>query len=176
MINQINLQKFESIYDKTYKNVLKFVICECSNMSDVNDIIQEVYIEVYKKINVNDDIKNIEAYIIGIAKNKIKKYYRLLYKFKTLSLNKENDREEEFVDNIPSDIDIEKIIIKTDDLEIIWKFLRKQKLVIQKIFYLYYELDFTIKEIANVLHLSESYIKNNLYRTLKSLQKIMKEE
>ena len=34
-------------------------------------------------------------------------------------------------------------------------------------------MDFTIKEIAMELNLSESYIKNCLYRTLKELQKYM---
>ena len=54
MIDQINLKKFKNIYDKTYNNVLKFVVCKCSNMEDVNDIIQEIYISLYKKIEIVD--------------------------------------------------------------------------------------------------------------------------
>lgn len=176
MINQINLNKFNNIYDKTYNNVLKFIVCECSNINDVNDIVQEVYLDVYKKIDDIDDVLNIEAYLIGIAKNKIKKHYSLLYRFKTLSLNNENINEDEFINNIPSDINIESVVIKDIDKEFIWQYLKKKNAVIGKIFYLYYELDFTIKEIANTLHLSESYIKNNLYRTLKELQKFMRKE
>ena len=45
MIDQISLEKFNEIYDKTYNNVLKFVVCKCSNIDDVNDIVQEIYIE-----------------------------------------------------------------------------------------------------------------------------------
>lgn len=173
MIDQICLKKFENIYDKTYNNVLKFVVCKCSNMEDVNDIVQEIYIELYKKMIKRNEIQNIESYILGIAKNKVNKHYGLFYKFKTLSLNKINDSEQEIIENIPSDIDIENITIKDVDLQIIWEELKKKKMIIQKIFYLYYNLDFTIKEIANELFLSESYIKNCLYRTLKELQKFM---
>lgn len=173
MINQLNLKIFEDIYDKTYNNVLKYVVCECANISDVNDILQEIYLELYKKIDMIDEIENIEAYLRGIARNKIKKYYSLLYKIKNLSLNRENKREEEFMDNIPSSIDIEKMVIRDIDIEIIWQYLKKKKSIIGKIFFLYYKLDYTIKEIAQELEVGESFVKNNLYRTLKELQNLM---
>ncbi len=176
MIDQINLKKFNDIYDKTYNKVLKFVVCKCSNMEDVNDIVQEIYIELYEKITENYDIQNIESYVIGISKNKIKKHYGLLYKFKTLYLNHHDGDEFELIENIPSNVDIESITIRDVDLEIIWKQLKKKKIIIQKIFYLYYNLDFTIKEIVHELHLNESYIKNCLYRTLKELQKFMRKD
>ncbi len=176
MIDQISLEKFNEIFDKTYNNVLKFVVCKCSNMDDVNDIVQEIYIELYKKLMKANDIQNIDSYILGIAKNKINKHYGLLYKFKMLSLNSHDVKEQEIIENIPSDIDVEDITIKAMDLEIVWKELRKKKLIVQKIFYLYYNLDFTIKEIARELSLGESYIKNCLYRTLKELQKFMRKD
>lgn len=176
MIDQVSLKKFNEIYDKTYNNVLKFVVCKCSNMEDVNDIIQEIYIELYKKITKYDEIHNIESYILGIAKNKVNKHYGLLYRFKVLSLNCKDDNDLEQIENIPSNVDIESIIIKDIDLKNIWEYLKKKKIVIQKIFYLYYNLDFTIKEIASELSLSESYIKNCLYRTLKELQKFMRKD
>ncbi len=176
MIDQVNLKKFNYIYDKTYDNVLRFVICKCSNIDDVNDIIQEIYIEVYKKLLKNDDINNIESYIIGIAKNKIKKHYNLLYKFKTISIFSSKDENLKVIDNIPDDVNIENIILEKDDIEEIWKYLRNKKIDIQKIFYLYYNLDLTIKEIAHELNLSESYIKNGLYRTLKELKEVLRKD
>ena len=53
----------------------------------------------------------------------------------------------------------------------IWNYLKKKNPDIQRIFYLYYNLDFTIKEISEELNLKESDVKNKLYRTLKELQK-----
>jgi len=170
MIDQNNLNKFNKIYNKTYNQTLRYIICKCSNIEDVNDIIQETYLEVYKAITKEKNIDNFDKYIIGIAKNKINKYYNLLYKIKTISLFTPKDNEIELIDNIKSNIDIEKIIIKTNDKELIWNYLKKKKLIIQKIFYLYYELDLKIKEISKYLNVSESYIKNSLYRTLKELQ------
>ena len=48
MINQNTLKIFEDLYDKTYKNVLKYVVCNCSNVEDIKDIIQNIYMEVQK--------------------------------------------------------------------------------------------------------------------------------
>ena len=44
MINQNTLKIFDDLYDKTYRNVLKYVVCNCSNAEDIKDIIQNIYI------------------------------------------------------------------------------------------------------------------------------------
>ncbi len=88
MIDQINLKKFKNIYDKTYNNVLKFVVCKCSNMEDVKDIIstanrtkmetnrQYAYL-TYLKNKVNElekvrgaSIENQKGYIKSISFSK----------------------------------------------------------------------------------------------------------
>lgn len=173
MNNQINLKQFNDIYDKTYNQVLKYVICKCSNMEDVNDIIQEIYLDVYIAIAKQKKIDNFEKYIIGIAKNKVNKYYTLLYRLQNISIFTNKDGEIELLDNVKSDVDIEQIIIKADDIEKIWDYLKTKKIVIQKVFYLYYELDLTIKEIGKELNIGEAYTKNCLYRTLKELQNFL---
>lgn len=175
MASKENLKKFEDIYNKTYNDVLKFIICKCFNIDDVNDIIQEVYIEVYKKVIDNDNIQDIPKYIMGIAKNKVRKHYRLLYKLKRISIFNSND-DIEILDNLPDKIDVYKIVLDKSDIEFIWQFLKEKKLIIQKIFYLYYGLDFTIKEISQKLNISESNIKNYLYRNLKELQKKLRKD
>lgn len=172
MIDQINLKKFDKIYNSTYLSVQRYIVCKCSNIEDVNDIIQDVYVEVYKNIDKYDDIQNPEQYILGIAKNKVKKYYGLLYKLKTLSIFNLNTQDKEIIESIPNETDIESIILKNEDIEFIWEFLKEKRAIISKIFYLYYYDGYTIKEISEYLDLKESYIKNSLYRTLKELQSI----
>lgn len=172
-MDPISLKKFNEIYDNTYQYLLKFMICNCSNIEDVNDLIQEVYLEVYRSILKNKSIQDYDKYMIGIARNKLRKHYRLFYRFPTKSLFSSKEDDIELIDTIESDIDIEKMVLENNDLDRIWSYLKKKKIVIQRIFYLYYEMDFTIKEIAQELNLKESYIKTGLYRTLKELQEIL---
>ena len=175
MIDQETLDTFDRLYYDTYQDVLKYVVVNCSNIEDVKDIVQNVYLEVLKKLD-NKNIQMNKTYIIGIAKNKIKDYYRFNYKAKILSLfsSIKDDKDNNLIDTIANDINIEKIVIKNQDINFIWKYLKKQKPIISKIFFLYYYMDYNIKKISLELNISESNVKNYLYRTLNKLNSLMK--
>ncbi len=171
MASESNLYKFNDIYDRTYSDIFKYIIIKCHNINDANDILQETYLEFWKILNKKElSESNIKSYLIGIAINKIKKHYTLLEKIKTISLFDKNDKDIELIDTIEDDINLEDLLIKNDDWDTIWKYMKKKKNQdIPKVFYLYYVLDLSIKEISNNLKVSESYIKNLIYRTLKEL-------
>ena len=157
------------MYNKTYNIVVKYVVCKCNNVDDINDIIQDAYIALYKQLLKNNDIDNINNYVIGITKNKINKYYGLFYKIKNLFTKTE-------INNLKNNINIEKNIIDKNNLEEIWKYLKNKNIIIFKIFYLYYVESLTIKEISKHLNINESNVKNYLYRTLKELKNTYKGE
>lgn len=159
MIGQKALDKFDVVYNESYKDISRYVVLNANNIGDVKDILQNIYLEVYKNIDKVSD-KN---YVFGIAKNVLKKYYR--FKF----LRKDDT---EITDNIKSNINLEKTVMDKFDTELVWKYLKKKNNNIAKIIYLYYYEDFTIKEIANSLNLTESNVKNYIYRTLKELRRI----
>lgn len=172
MFKQETLYSFEKLYRETYHDVTRYVVCHCSHIEDVKDIIQDIYLDVLKnwqKLPMNHE----KAYVLGISKNKVKDYYRFRYKDKIISLcsSKQNLNR---IENIPSDIDIEVSISNQYDVEEVWKYLKKKPVIISKVFYLYYYLEFTIKEIAQELNIPESSIKNYLYRSLKELRKYVK--
>lgn len=173
-----NLNKFNSIYDETYYDILKYIIIKCHNINDANDIIQEIYLEFWKILNKKTIVKeNIKSYLIGIATNKIKKHYTLIQKIKTISIFDKNDKNIELIDNISSSIDIEDLIIKDEEYDLIWKYIKSKKNQnIPKIFYLYYVLGLKIKDISQELKVSESYVKNIIYRTLKELYSLLGKE
>jgi len=171
MAGQSNLTKFNTIYDKTYYDILKFVIIKCHNINDANDILQEVYLEFWKILNKrNIDESNIKFFLIGIAINKIKKHYSLIKRIKAISIFEKNEQDIEIIDTISSDINIEDLVIKNNEWEEVWKYIKaKKNQNIPKIFYLYYVLDLSISDISKELEVSESYVKNIIYRTLKEL-------
>lgn len=172
MTGQLNLYKFNEIYDKTHLDLLKYVVIKCHNINDTNDIMQETYLEFWNILNKKElsDI-NIKSYLIGIANNKIKKHYTLLQRFKTISLFETNDKGIELIETLSDSMNINEIIIREDNWNTIWKYIKgKKNQDIPKVFYLYYKLELSIKEISKELNSSESYIKHLIYRTLKELQ------
>ncbi len=173
MIDQETLNTFDKLYKESYPNVLKYVVCHCSNAEDIKDIVQNVYLELLKILQKDNLFHKGNAYIMGIAKNKVNEYYRFNYKAKIVSLF---SKKEDFIllDSIPDSIDLQEEFIKEEDLKFIWDFLKKKKVMIFKVFYLYYYADMSIKDISIELNISESNVKHYLYRTLKELNSIMK--
>lgn len=173
MIDQETLNTFDKLYNESYPNVLKYVICNCSNAEDIKDIVQSVYLELLKILQKDKYFDKGNAYIMGITRNKVNEYYRFNYKVKIVSLFSKKD---DFIllDNIPDDVDLQEELIKKEDLKFIWDFLKKKKVIIFKVFYLYYYTDMNIKDIGVELNISESNVKHYLYRTLKELNSIMK--
>ncbi len=138
MASQLNLYKFNDIYDKTHLDLLKYVVIKCHNIGDTNDIIQETYLELWKILNKREvsDI-NIKSYLIGIANNKIKKHYTLLQRLKTVSLFETNDKDIELIDTIKDNVSINDIIIKEDNWNTIWKYMKSKKIRIFRKCFIY---------------------------------------
>lgn len=172
MASQLNLYEFNEIYDKTHLDLLKYVIIKCHNINDTHDIVQETYLELWNIMNKKELSNiNIKSYLIGIANNKIKKHYTLFQRLKTISLSQTNDKDIELIETIEDDMNINDLIIKEDNWNAIWKYIKgKKNQDIPKVFYLYYKLELSIKDISIELKRNESYIKHLIYRTLKELQ------
>lgn len=178
MTSQENLEKFNKVYDETYTDILKFIVIKCHSINDANDIIQETYLEFWKKISkIKIDDNKTKNYLIGVAINKIKKHYTLISRLKEISIFNKTIDDLEIVDNIKDEIDIEKYAINQEYFSKFWGYIKEEKnQKIPKIFYLYYELDISIKEISKMLDINESCVKNSIYRTLKKLNLKLKEE
>lgn len=156
---------FTKIYNETYNNLLRYIIVHSNNLNDVKDILQEVYIEFYKKINKH--ITNYEPYLFGIAKIVIKRHNHKLFKLKEVPINEEISNDNYMV---------EKQVLSKIDLSNIWNYLKNKSITTAKIFYPYYIDTLTIKEISSLLNLNESTIKNHLYRTKKEIINAYKEK
>lgn len=167
MSTQITKNSFEKFYDDTYLKTLGYLMCKCKDLDDVNDIIQEIYTDLYAKVYKNQyiQVENIEAYIIGIASKKVKRHYsfKISKKDKVFSI----EEVESFAD---MSVDLDERIINENNKKAIWEFLKNKKGVTPRVFYLFYVLEVPIKEIARNLNISESCVKNHLYRTQKELK------
>ena len=114
MSTQITKEQFELIYNETYNKTLKYIICKCNKLEDVNDIIQDTYVELYKNLKRKNklEIQKIDDYIIGITKNILKKYYK--NKKQNLYMLKNEINEE--LTYLKDDFDLEASIITKENV------------------------------------------------------------
>ena len=162
MEQKITEKDFERIYRETYYSTLKYITIKCNNIEDINDILQDTYVELFKILKKKVvHVEKYESYINGIANNIIKRHYSKSSKIR-------------FVDDenieIADDIDLEQEFITKENAEDIWDFIKNKDLITGKIFYLYYIFDMKISDVAKELELNESTVKTRLYRTMKQLR------
>lgn len=172
---KVQIDKFEGIYNDTYNKTLKYIVIKCNNIDDINDIMQETYLELLNKMKRNklEKVENIDNYILGIATNIIKRHYTKKKKENIISYDDEDNITELLIQD---DFDLEESIITKYNIDKVWEYIKNKELITIKIFYLYYGLGLKNSKIAQELGVGESYIKNKIYRTLKELKKYLGEE
>lgn len=175
----INMQ-FNEIYDSTNKPVLAFITSRCVNTCDISDIFQDTYMELYQILEKYGGgyIKDGKAYVFKIAKRKIARHYSLwkrLQIFVPMTVqNEDNEDNGELSDTNIDSFLTEDFAVNQIILDSAKQFIRQKPEDVKKIFYLFYDMDKTIPEIAEMLSLSESNVKNKLYRTINELRKLLK--
>ena len=103
---------------------------------------------------------------------KIQKYYGLLYRLKNHNIYQVENEEIE----LPDDWDLEVETIKKLSAEAVWNYIKGKNIKVVKVFYLYYCTEIKISHIAKELSMSESNVKNILYRTIKDIKENVKIE
>ena len=120
-------------------------------------------------------IENSEAFVMRIAKQKVYRYYSLLdrLKFAAPLFVADNDGNEINIADLESDdYSLDISMLNRALIEDIRREISTKPQIVQKIFFMRYSLDMTIPEIAELLSVGESYVKNKLYRTISELRKL----
>jgi len=179
MVDPNITSRFNEIYDSTNKTVLAFVTAKCCNTADIQDIVQDVYIELYRLLNKRgvDYIKNERAIVLRIAKQKLSRYYSLMERlrmFLPMTVTNEDGDEVNLTDFEAYAFLTEDFIVDKIMLDETRRLIQNKPQDVKKVFYLFYDVDLTIPEIAKTLSMSESNVKHKIYRTLKELRNLLK--
>lgn len=170
---------FEEVYEKTKRSVTLYLISKCKGFDDINDVLQEVYMEYFRTIQKKgiEYVDDEESFLIALCKRKLASYYsfwdrianRASLDVIALSELKDHmDHEEQW-------FDMEDDFYRKEMLQDVQEILRQQPDCVQKIFYLYYTMDLTVSEIAELLRMKPQTVKNKLFRTRKYIRKLLED-
>jgi RNA polymerase sigma-70 factor (ECF subfamily) len=156
---------FKNIYEAHYKRVYNYVSYRIKNHFDTEDLVSSVFERVLLKYHTYHPRKNtLDAWIIGITKNVIADYFRMMKKnafgcIDTMpELVSDGDQPELIVINNESNLTLIKALDVLKDKE-------------RDIISMKFAADLKNHEIAKIMGLSQSNIVTIINRTLSKLHK-----
>ena len=159
-------ENFARIYDTNYDYIYKYLIIKSDSRETAEDILQNVFLNLYKRMLEGEKVLDPKHYLLRAAKHRLADYYR------SRRFNDSLDDTVEIVD--------EKALGELENdsgyaYEEIMQSLKEADETTYKIFVLHFGHDCTIEKTAKTLGLAESTVKSKLYRALKKLKNKAKE-
>lgn len=145
---------FNEIFDRFSKQIYNFINKQVVEHESVEDLVQEVFLRVYKSAKNFDPEKKFSSWIYKIALNEVKRHWKRAASRQTYSLNQplgdeggDSERQDLIRDERDTpDTTVEKAIFSKDLRELIDRLPEKQKTVV--LLKVYNEL--TFEEIAEI--------------------------
>jgi len=163
-----NRYALNQLIDHYQNDIFRFVYYRVHHLTDAEDLTQDIFIQVIKRIRTVKDQNLFKAWLFRIASNRVTDYFRkkrLLF-FIGTSADLESDHCETSENDSPETQIYKKEF--TMRLKLLSKDLSKWE---REIFLMRYIDDLDIKEIALILNKKTSTIKTHLYRALQKFKK-----
>lgn len=146
--------------EKYKDNLYSIAFNICKNAADADDVVQDTLLEYHTTGKQFDNEQHIRAWLIRVAINKAKNINMSFFRRSSVLL-------EDYIDTLIFETPEAKNL-----LEEVLKLPEKYRIVI----HLFYYEDYSVKEMAEILHTSESNVKVRLSRGRKMLKKSLQEE
>ncbi|MBJ8008358.1 MULTISPECIES: sigma-70 family RNA polymerase sigma factor [Bacillus cereus group] len=158
-----NKEAYSELYDKTIQEVYKTAHFLIEDKADIDDVVQEIYIQLYESLRKYDSEKPFRPWLIGLAIKQIHSYRRKRWMRLRIVKKAEEQRKPvqiDFSNDVVSRISNQKLI------ELIHKLPYKLKQVI----ILRYLHDYSQEEVVQILHIPIGTVKSRIHAALKKLR------
>ena len=151
-------KEFIKYYNLYKDDILRLALSYTKRINDAEDIMQNVFVKLYKNMNKNEEEK-VKKWCIKVTINECKDFFKSFW-IKNIFVK------DEILSNMCKD---EEIVNLKDEL---FNLPTKYRVVI----YLYYYEGYKVNEIADILKENISTIQTRLTRGKKKLKDFLKEE
>ena len=132
----------------------------CKNAADADDVVQDTFLQYHTTDKQFESEQHIRAWLIRVAINKAKNINMSFWRRSDMPLEKY----------------IETLTFKTPEAETLFEEVMKLPEKYRIVIHLFYYEDYTIREIAQIMNVTESNVKVRLTRGRRLLRNVLKEE
>ena len=151
------VQELATLYQS---NLFAVAFNICKNAQDAEDIVQDTFVQYYTTKEEFESEQHIRAWLIRVAVNKAKNVTRTFWRRNKFSI-------EDYM---------ETLVFETPEAENLFETVMHLPEKYRIVIHLYYYEDYAVREIADILKLSESNVKIRLSRGRALLKEALKEE
>lgn len=153
-------QSVNEVIGRYQNNLYAIAFNICKNTDDAEDVVQETFIQYHTHKKDFENEQYIRAWLIRVAINKAKNLSKTFWR--------KNKRDlEDYMETLTFETPVSENLFET-----VMKLPEKYRIVI----HLFYYEDYAIREIANILKISESNVKVRLSRGRTLLKEALQEE
>lgn len=155
------------------ENVFHLLCLTVKDRAAAEDLTQEVFIKAYRSLHTYRGEGEIKHWLFKIAMNEAKKHFRS-WSFRHMWTTVD-ERLSSLLDRHAKDSveeEVENRLNREDTLQMIMTLMPMYRQVLM----LHYYEDFSIKEIAEILSVSQEVVRTRLHRARQQLRKIMTRE
>lgn len=153
-------QSVQELFEKYQNNLYAVAFNICKNAEDAKDIVQETFIQYYSLRKEFDNEQHIRAWLIRVAINKAKNINHSFWR--------KNKR--------PLEDYMESLTFETPESEELFETVMALPEKFRIVIHLFYYEDYAVREIADILKISESNVKVRLSRGRSLLKEKLQEE
>ena len=132
----------------------------CKNAQDAEDVVQDTFVQYYTTKKEFESEQHIRAWLMRVAVNKAKNVNRTFWRRNKISI-------EDYMETLVFETPAAETLFET-----VMQLPEKYRIVI----HLYYYEEYAVREIAQILKLSESNVKIRLSRGRAMLKETLKED
>ena len=153
-------QPVQQLIERYQNSLYAAAFITCQNQMDAEDVVQETFVQYYTSRKEFESEQHIRAWLLRVVINKARNINRTFWKKNKCSL-------EDYIETLTFPNSQSR-----DLFEEVMKLPDKYRIVI----HLFYYEDYSVREIADILKLSESNVKVRLSRGRALLRDSLKEE
>jgi len=165
-------EDFTMLYYGLVSRVSSYVGIHIQSPEDVKDVIQEIFIGVWKSASGYSEKSSVIAWVLGIARRKIADYYRQKYRRDCfLGPDPLEMDQKMMLEDEGSSREMKKVIDKVYWEEIMKAISQDEK----ELVYLCFDIGLSYQEIASIQGIPVGTVKSRMFHVRKKLQKLIRE-
>lgn len=150
----------EMLMEKYKDHLFAVAFNICKNAADADDVVQDTFLQYHITDKQFENEQHIRAWLIRVAINKAKNINMSFWR----------------LSKIPLEDYMETLTFETPEAENLFEEVMKLPEKYRIVIHLFYYEDYSIREIAQIINVTESNVKVRLTRGRRLLKQVLKEE